>query len=60
MRDVNAQFIPCYLSSVQSRNDYQPTLPHGAEYQRIIDKMNSYNAEFGFLLDEEGRPVLEE
>ena len=60
VRDVNAQFIPCYLSSVQNRNDYQPTLAYGDEFQRIIDKMNSYNAEFGFVLDDEGRPLVEE
>lgn len=56
---LDAQFIPCYLSSVMDHNDYQPTLALGEEYQRIIDKMNSYGAEFGFVLDSEGRPVLE-
>lgn len=55
---LDAQFIPCYLSSVADRNDYQPTLALGEEYQRIIDKMNGYGAEFGFSLDSEGRPVL--
>ena len=59
VRDVNARFIPCYLSSVQDKNDYQHTLAHGEEFQRIIDKMNGYNAEFGFVLDGEGRPVVE-
>lgn len=56
---LDAQFIPCYLSSVMDHNDYQPTLALGEEYQRIIDKMNSYGAEFGFVLDDDGRPVIE-
>lgn len=60
VRDAKAQFIPCYLSSVQDKNDYRPTLAQGDEYHRIIDKMNGYSAEFGFALDDEGRPIIAE
>ena len=28
--------------------------------QRVIEKMNSFGAEFGFVLDENGRPKREE
>lgn len=55
--DANAQFIPCSLSGVDYRNDYQPTPVIGTEFQRIIDKMNEYNQRFGFALDPEGRPI---
>ena len=57
VRDTNAQFIPCRLSGVDYRNDYQPTPVTGSEYQRIIEKMNGYSEEFGFALDQNGRPV---
>lgn len=56
--DENARFIPCSLSGVDYRNDYQPTPVVGEEFRRIIEKMNKYNKRFGFELDEEGRPVL--
>lgn len=55
-KDLQAQFIPCYLSSVAHRNDYRPTLAVGAEAQRIIEKINQYSAVFGFALDSEGKP----
>lgn len=54
--ELQAQFIPCYLSGVTHRNDYRPTLAVGAEAQRIIDKINQYSAMFGFALDSEGKP----
>ena len=60
VRDDNAQFYPCSLSGVTNRNNYQPTLVLGAEFQRIIDKMNGYNAQFGFVLDQYGRPLKNE
>lgn len=55
---IDAQFIPCYLSSSQDRNTYQPTLVTGSEFQRIINKINGYSAAFDFSLDENGRPIL--
>ena len=56
--EIDARFIPCYLSSSQSRNTYQPTLVGGSEFQRIINKMNAYSSTFGLKLDENGRPIL--
>ena len=57
IRDTNAKFIPCSLSSVDYRNNYQPTPVTGTEYRRIIEKINDYSAEFGFALDGNGKPV---
>lgn len=57
VRDANAQFIPCSLSGVDYRNDYQPTPVSGSEYQRIIEKMNGYSKKFGFALDDGGKPA---
>lgn len=58
--DVDAQFLPCYLSSVQHRNDYRPTLATGDESQRILEKINQYSEGFGLMLDSNGRPVRTE
>ena len=58
--DVNARFIPCFLSGSTNRNDYQPTLATGEEYDRIIQKINSYSEVFGLTFDDEGKPVLKD
>lgn len=58
VEDYNAQFIPCSLSGVDYRNDYQPTPSKGSEYKRIIEKMNGYSSEYGFALDSDGRPAM--
>ena len=52
----DVQFIPCSLSGRSDWNDCQPRLLSGKEYLRVIEKMNSFGAEFGFVLDESGRP----
>jgi poly-gamma-glutamate synthesis protein (capsule biosynthesis protein) len=52
---IDAKFIPCYLSSTKKYNDYCPTPAEGSEFQRIIDKMNGYSAQFGFALNEDGQ-----
>lgn len=56
--EIDAQFIPCSLSSSQSTNTYKPTPATGEEAQRIINKINAYSAEFGLALDETGKPIL--
>ena len=55
---VDAQFIPCSLSSSKETNTYRPTLSTGDEFLRIIKKVNGYSAEFGFQLDEQGKTIL--
>lgn len=54
--DANMKFLPCSLSGSKTHNDYRPVLSVGEEHDRIIQKMNSYNEQFGFLLDEDGKP----
>lgn len=58
--DTDIQFIPCSLSSVSYRNDYHPVLLEGSEYDRIIEKMNGYSAQFGFAFTEDGKCPEEE
>ncbi len=56
--DLDAQFIPCFLSGSKSKNDYRPTLAEGEEFQRIIEKINGYSERFGFVLGPDGKPLL--
>ncbi len=58
--EVDAQLIPCYLSSVSNRNDYRPTLAVEEEFRRIIEKINGYSRRFDFAFDSDGRPILDE
>ena len=53
--DLNAKFIPCLLSGQTNRNNYQPVLAEGEEYDRIIEKMSGYCAQFGLKMNEDGR-----
>ena len=53
--DDNIRIIPCSVSSVKSRNDYQPTLAKRAEAERIITLINQYSREFKVAFDIDGR-----
>ena len=52
--DKEIKIIPCYVSSVTSRNDFKPTPATGAEAQRIIDRVNEYSKDFGIAFDGDG------
>ena len=52
--DQSARVIPCSISSVSNRNNYQPTPAEGDEAQRILDRMNKYSMQFQVQFDEEG------
>lgn len=41
--DANIKIIPCSVSSVECRNDYQPTLAVGAEAERILKLVDQYS-----------------
>ncbi len=51
--------IPCSVSSVTNRNNYQPTPATGSEKKRILKKMNGYCKQFGIAFDKKGRLVAE-
>ena len=51
---VDVQFIPCRLSGRADKNNYRPTPVQGAEFDRIIQKVNGYSAPFGFIWNEDG------
>jgi len=53
--DDNVRIIPCSVSSVTTRNNYQPTPCEGSEKERIIKRMNSYCKPYGIKFDKEGK-----
>ena len=59
--DVTANIIPCRVSSVTGKNDYQPTVLEGEDKQKIIDRMNKYSGEYREqTFDENGNLIGEE
>lgn len=59
-RDDNIKVIPCSISSVTNRNNFQPKPAEGDENVRIMDKINKYSEGFGLQFDYEGHLVTEE
>ncbi len=49
--------IPCSVSSITARNNYQPTPSTGSEKKRILKKINGYCKEFGIQFDKNGRII---
>ena len=52
--DGEARVIPCKVSSINDRNNYQPTPAMEEEWTRIIEKVNRFSEPFGVILDEDG------
>lgn len=55
--DKEIQVIPCSVSSVSDRNNFQPTPAEGEEATRILNRINEYSIDFGVQLDNEGKLV---
>lgn len=55
--DQQVQIIPCSISSVQERNNFQPTPAQGEEASRIIGRVNTYSEGFGVSFAEDGTLV---
>ena len=53
--DDNVRIIPCSVSSIKDRNNYQPTPSTGKEKIRILNKMNGYCKQFGITFDKNGK-----
>lgn len=53
--DREARIIPCSISSVTTRNNYQPTPLTGEDAERVIGRINQYSGEFGVTADSEGK-----
>lgn len=49
--ETSINVIPCSVSSVTGRNDYQPTPATGENATRIIDRINEYSKDFGVQIE---------
>ncbi len=58
--DLDARVIPCSISSVSSRNDFQPTPLEGEDASRVIGRMNSFSEGMGVSIAADGTLVPEE
>lgn len=52
--DMDAKVIPCSVSSVSNRNNFQPTPLEGEDALRVINRLNTYSADMGVTITEEG------
>ena len=51
----DAKVIPCSVSSVKERNNFQPTPLEGEDAARVIGRLNTYSEEYGIVIEEDGR-----
>lgn len=51
---LDAWIIPCTLSSVSSKNDFQPTIRTGEEGDKILRMIESYSEKFKTKIDTDG------
>lgn len=52
--EMEAKVIPCSISSVTNRNNFQPTPLEGEDAARVINRLNTYSADMGVTITEEG------
>ncbi len=52
--DMDAKVIPCSISSVSNRNNFQPKPLEGDEATRVINRLNTYSTDMGVTITEEG------
>ena len=56
---VEAQIIPCTLSSTSAYNDFRPTIVSGDKKQSIIDDVNTYSAPYSNIkFDSNGKMTV--
>lgn len=59
--DINAEIIPCTISSVSTRNDFQPTIAEGEKRSEILENMNAYSKDYSEIcFGDDGKLMLTE
>ncbi len=53
-QDRNVKLIPCSVSSVKERNNFQPTPLEGEDALRVINRINTYSTSFKTSFNEDG------
>ncbi len=51
-QQVEAKIIPCTISSIESRNDFQPTIAEGGRKASIIENVSEYSQPYGDIIFE--------
>jgi len=51
----DVKITPCSVSSISTRNNYQPTPSKGSEKARILKRINSYCEKYGISFDKKGK-----
>lgn len=51
---LDAKVIPCSVSSISHRNNFQPTPLEGEEAARVINKLKEYSADLGVSVASDG------
>lgn len=57
VKDDQVRIIPCSVSSVSNKNNYQPTPATGSEKTRILKKINGYCKQFKIAFDKNGKVI---
>jgi len=52
--EAEARIIPCSVSSVSERNNFQPTPLTGEDAARVMERLNTYSEAYGVVVDEDG------
>ncbi|MBQ7775556.1 MAG: CapA family protein [Lachnospiraceae bacterium] len=52
--ETQAKVIPCSISSVSNRNNFQPTPLEGEEAVRVIERLNKFSEDMGVTIAEDG------
>lgn len=55
--DDQVRIIPCSVSSVSNKNNYQPTPAKGSEKKRILKKINGYCKRYDVAFDKNGKVI---
>lgn len=55
---IDINLIPCSLTSIKGRNNYQPIPLTDTDYSRVIERINTYSRDLNFYYDDESRAIL--
>lgn len=50
----SANVVPCSISSIKGRNNYQPTPLSGKDRERVIIRLNTYSSRFNVKINKDG------
>lgn len=54
LESTEARVIPCSVSSVTERNNFQPTPLEGDEALRVIKRLNEFSGDYNIVIEDDG------